>query len=123
MFVSKNTLLWSSLSRARARGLTASCGTAGLCFSGSSPKQTSRKDRENFLSGPSQKASLDLGSLTHSRRFAQCAPTHRETTQRRSDIMNTNAILTKLPTNEILHGDCIEAMRQMPSNSPTHRTW
>jgi site-specific DNA-methyltransferase (adenine-specific) len=31
--------------------------------------------------------------------------------------MNTNSIQTKLPVNEILHGDCIEAMRQMPSNS------
>ena len=28
-----------------------------------------------------KKSALGLGSLTHSRRFAQCAPTHRETTQ------------------------------------------
>lgn len=28
-----------------------------------------------------------------------------------------NTIQTSFPTNEILHGDCIEAMRQMPSNS------
>jgi DNA modification methylase len=31
--------------------------------------------------------------------------------------MNTNAIQTNLPINTILHGDCIEKMRQMPANS------
>jgi DNA modification methylase len=31
--------------------------------------------------------------------------------------MHTNSIQTKLPVNEILHGDCIEKMREMPSNS------
>jgi DNA modification methylase len=31
--------------------------------------------------------------------------------------MNANSIQSKLPTNEILHADCIDAMRQMPSNS------
>lgn len=31
--------------------------------------------------------------------------------------MNTNSIQTKLPVNEILHGDCIEKMHEMPTNS------
>jgi len=31
--------------------------------------------------------------------------------------MNTNTIQQQLPVNEILHGDCIEAMRKMPANS------
>jgi 16S rRNA G966 N2-methylase RsmD len=68
------------------------------------------------LSGLSENAAIDLGGLTHARRFAQCAPTHRETTQR-SDIMNTNSIQQQLPVNTLLHRDCIQAMRQMPANS------
>lgn len=31
--------------------------------------------------------------------------------------MNTNAIPSNLPVNSILHGDCIEVMRQMPTSS------
>jgi len=31
--------------------------------------------------------------------------------------MNTNTIQQQLPTNTILHGDCIEKMREMPANS------
>jgi site-specific DNA-methyltransferase (adenine-specific) len=31
--------------------------------------------------------------------------------------MNTNTIQRELPINEILHGDCIEAMRRMPANT------
>jgi site-specific DNA-methyltransferase (adenine-specific) len=31
--------------------------------------------------------------------------------------MNTNTIQQELPINAILHGDCVEAMRQMPANS------
>ena len=73
-----------SLSRARARGFTGVRGTAGLCFATRPAdfgfQKIFCKERKTFPE-PSEKASLDLGSLTHSRRFAQCAPTHRETTQ------------------------------------------
>ena len=31
--------------------------------------------------------------------------------------MNTNTIQQQLPVNEILHGDCVEAMHKMPANS------
>jgi PAS domain-containing protein len=43
-------------------------------------KQTLPNKRRILSSGPSLKASLGLGSLIHSRRFAQCGPTPRETT-------------------------------------------
>ena len=31
--------------------------------------------------------------------------------------MNTNTIQQKLPVNTILHGNCIETMRELPANS------
>jgi DNA modification methylase len=31
--------------------------------------------------------------------------------------MNTNTIQQQLPVNTILHGDCIQQMREMPANS------
>ena len=31
--------------------------------------------------------------------------------------MNTNTIQQQLPVNALLHGDCIEVMRQIPTNS------
>jgi len=61
----------------RPAALRASASLRALRFRLS---EISCKGRRTF-SEPSEKAALGLGSLTHSRRFAQCAPTHRETAQ------------------------------------------
>lgn len=64
--------------------------TTGLCFSGSSPNKVFRNKRVRLFSGPSPRASLGLGSLTYSRRSAQCAPNRREATQNGVTSTNTN---------------------------------
>jgi hypothetical protein len=109
--------VFSSESGTRSEFYRRSCGTAGLCVSGSSPNKLFRNKHGRLSSGPSPKASLGLGSLTRSRRFAQRAPTRRETIQNGVTSMNTNIIQHRLPVNTILNGNCIDKMRQMPSNS------
>ena len=69
------------LSQAPARGFTGVPRHGGTLLSRLLAKRNFSQSARKFLSGPSPKASLGLGSLTHSRRFAQCAPTHREATQ------------------------------------------
>jgi hypothetical protein len=80
-------------------------------------QQTFPERTRKLSSGPSRKASLGLGSLTHSRRFAQVCPDPPGDHTKRSDIMNTNTIQQKLSINAIHNGNCIEVMREMPAQS------
>src|SRR5260370_20585651 len=81
------------------------------------PKTKFRKERENFLSVPSRKAVLGTWKPDPLAQLRSGCP-ESSGDHLRSDTMQMNRIdQLSVPTNTVLHGDCISIMRGLPTRS------
>ncbi len=88
---------------------------AALCFSGSYQDKDSAKNARTFFRLPPEKAGL--GAWKPDPLALEGAPNHREITYGATPMQTNRNDQLSVPTNTVLHGDCISIMHSLPANS------